>query len=124
MPKKSIAMARGCVVLDQNLNNLKKGLEDRNIRTLISNIELLDFEMKKVFLSNRIVITDNSKNLIDDAPCLDYGIITTEELSSRNNDLVKLISKAITSFSLWTKRHGYILTLKESGKHKYQELTQ
>jgi hypothetical protein len=124
MTKKSIAMARGTVVLDENMFHLETLLSNESIRVRKVRPGTRDDDiLKGDLLANRIFITNNSKDFIHDAPRLDCGIIATEGVNSEPNGLAKMISRALTDFSLWSKRHGFILRLKQSGRHEFQELT-
>lgn len=118
-------MARGTVVLDENLYHLEKLLIDESIRVRKVRPGTKDDDiLKGDLLANRIFITNNSKDSVYDAPRLDCGIIATEAVSGDATSLVKMISKAITDFSLWSKRHGFILKLNQNGRHEFKDLTE
>jgi hypothetical protein len=120
----SVATARGTVVLDENLFQLEQPLKDESIRVRKVRPGTKDDDiLKGDLLSNRIFITDNSKDFIYDAPRLDCGIIATENVTKDVLTLVKIISRALSDYDLWSKRHGFILKLMQNGKHEYKELT-
>ena len=122
--KMSVAMARGTVVLDENLLNLKESLQKINIRVIVPTAGMSDETIKEQMLANRILITNNSKDFILDASSYDYGIISTENLSSKDiKSVMQKIHEAFISLELWSKRHGFIVYLKDSGNAEYKELT-
>ena len=117
-------MSRGILVVDENLKEIVPHLENRNIRVITPRQGEDDDHIKKVYLSKRIFITNNSKDFIDDASSYEYGIIATESLKSKDPiKLAKIISDCISKFNLWSKQHGFILKLKDNGKHELENLT-
>lgn len=123
------AMARGTVVLDENVSQLETALTRRNIRVLKPHPGTPDDEIKSRLLPNRIIITNNTKDFVDDASSYDYGIISLEGLpfidpdGTEANKTVQLISKAIADHGLWARRHGFIVRLVENGRASFQPLT-
>jgi len=129
MDKKLIArkivqsMARGLIVLDENLENLKESLEEKNIRIITVPKGMKDSKIKKDYLSRRLFITNNPKDFIDDASSYEYGIISTKKIKFKDESfLVPLISKALSKHKLWSKQHGFIIELDEKGKDKIKNL--
>jgi len=117
-------MARGTVVLDENLFHLTDGLKKLNIRVITPKARMSDAQIKHDLLANRILITNNSKDFIRDASAYDYGIIATEFLQNKDSAyVVNKIHEAFVDLSLWSKRHGFIVQLKDSGAPEYRELT-
>ena len=51
-----VAMARGAVVLDENLADLAEGLRSRNIHVLTVPAKMDDEEIKRVYLTRRLFI--------------------------------------------------------------------
>lgn len=116
-------MARGLIVLDENVENLKESLEERNIRIITVPKGMKDDKIKRDYLSRRLFITNNPKDFIDDASSYEYGIISTRKISYKGEDfLVPLISKALSKHKLWSKQHGFIIELDEKGKDKIKNL--
>jgi hypothetical protein len=116
-------MSRGVVVLDENLAGLESYLRDENIRVIIPESGLEDDKIKYQLLPHRILITNNSKDFIDDATSIEYGIIATENIKFKDQKkFVKLISKAIIKFNLWAEGSGFLLVLHEDGKHEFNIL--
>lgn len=118
-------MARGTVVIDENVSGLSSYLQSKNIRVVQPPSGMDDDQIKQFILPNRIIITNNSADFVEDASSGDYGIIALEGVMPMDMEsLSKIISKVMTKFSLWSKRHGFILRLKKDGKHEYEELTE
>jgi len=97
------AMARGVVVLDENLFGLEPALRGRNIVVVKPASGMSDDLIKEQLLSHRIFITKNPADFIDDAPVYEYGIIALDKLSfidtipdSKKNRTVQLISTALS----------------------------
>ena len=121
----TIAMARGTVVIDENLRNLANPLQDKNIRTRLPPLGMSDDKIAHDYLPNRVFITNNSKDFIKYAPQFDIGIIATESLKSLDaENLADMISDVITEYSIWSLRHGFILHLKDDGRHEMVPLTE
>lgn len=110
------SMARGLIVLDENLENLKENLEERNIRIITIPKGTKDSEIKKNYLSRRLFLTNNPKDFIDDASSFEYGIISTQSIKYKGeNSLAALISRALSKHQLGSKQHGFIIELNDKG---------
>jgi hypothetical protein len=120
--KHVISMARGIVILDENLFALSKELESQGMRVLKVKSGLKDKEIIEHSLSGRIFITNNSKDFIDDASDLEYGIIATENVSKDPKFLSKLISDEIIKNKIWSKKKGFILFLNNNKKSIFKQL--
>ncbi len=123
-------MARGTIVLDENVLQLKDALASRNIHVVVPPSGMKDDDITRDLLVGRILVTRNSKDFVDSASSYDVGIIALDELSfidseskPGKNKTFNLISKAVIEFDIWSKRHGFILYLQDNGKHRYQDLT-
>jgi hypothetical protein len=124
MVRNVIAMARGVLVLDENVYNLKEALEKEKIRVLKAPSNVDDAVIKEHSLAARIFVTNNSKHFIKDAVKMEYGIIATENVKSKDPEkLSKQISRAIINHNLWSKRDGFIVRLDERGSGKFEDLT-
>ena len=133
--KQVLGMARGFLVLDANdALGLADALSQMNFHTITIQVPkgqhkkgLSDDQIIKEKLGGRILITKNAKDFIAAAPIYDFGIISLEDLSfidkdkSQKNKTAKMISKAITEFSLGSQK-AFILTLKATGKHQFTAL--
>lgn len=123
MARNVIAMARGILVLDENLYNLKESLEMKKIRVLKAPSNVDDDIIKEHSLSARIFVTNNSKHFIKDAAKMEYGIIATENVKFKDPEkLSKQISKAIIDHKLWSKRNGFIVRLGEQDSGEFEDL--
>jgi hypothetical protein len=128
--KDVLAMARGTLVIDECVKELAQPLS--------SNIHIIepipgedDKYIIKRLLPNRIIVTKNPKDFKNYASSYDIGIIDLSKLSfidplqdGIENKTVNLISKVLMDFNLWSKRHGFIITLRDNGKHLYRDLTE
>jgi hypothetical protein len=121
MTKKSMAqhiisMARGLLVLDENLFSLSEELKKKKIRILKVLPGTEDKQIKEHSLSGRIFVTNNSKDFKDDAGRLEYGIISTEGIKLKDpKTLAQIISDEIIKNQLWSKEKGFILYLRDKG---------
>lgn len=131
LKKLSVAMARGILVIDENVSTLVEPLSKLNIRILEPPKGMSDADIMKYIIANRTIVTKNSKDFVDWASSYDFGIIALDNLSFIDsepdetlNKTVKMISNAISKYSVWSKRHGFIILLKDNGNHEYKELTE
>jgi hypothetical protein len=116
-------MSRGVVVLDENLEALAGPLWEKGIKTITPRKGTKDKEIKRDLLPHRILITNNTKDFIDDAVAYEYGIIATEGLRSKDAEITAdIVSRAVTKYSLWALKQGFVLYLKPDGKHKLEIL--
>jgi len=122
-------MARAILVVDENVSALGPALRDANFRVVLPRSGMSDATIREELLAHRILITNNTKDFLDDAPVFEYGIIGLEALpfidpasTYRDNQTVQLISKAISSYRLISKRTGFILMLRPDGKHTFRAL--
>ena len=119
-----IAMARGTVVVDECLEPLASFLEDKNMHVILPEKKMSDDKIIKTLLANRILITNNVDDFKNKASSFDYGIISTKYVNIQQLEaLADMISSAIIKHKLWSYRHGFLLTLKQDGKHKLEDLT-
>lgn len=122
-------MARATLVVDENVDFLAAPLQEANFHVLKPPKGMDDFEIKKVLLAHRILVTKNTKDFLADAPVLDYGIIGLEALpfvdpsnEFKSNLTAQMISKAVSEHSLIAERTGFVLMLKPNGKHVFRRL--
>ena len=123
-------MARGVVVLDENVGGLEPALREANILVIKPSDEISDDEIKAILLPHRIFVTNNPEDFILDAPAYEYGIIALNKLkfidpspTYRTNKTVQLISKAMSQYTLWVRGARFLLELREDGKHTLEELS-
>lgn len=65
-------MARGYLVIDESVSYLEKPLKEANFRTTTPPQGLEDAKIKETLLGNRIIVTKNTKDFLDDAPRLNF----------------------------------------------------
>ena len=116
-------MARGILILDENLFSLAEELKKKKIRVLKILPGTDDKAIKEHSLSGRIFVTNNSKDFVKDAKNLEFGIISTKGVKSKDTEnLAELISDEIIKNQLWSKQDGFILYLKDNGKSVFKNL--
>ena len=116
-------MSRGILITDENQLDLVPYLQDKNIRVIVPETEESDLSIKRRLLPKRILVTNNTRHFIADAPAYEYGIIAIEGLKSKDPaTIADIISKAATKFDLWSKRRGFVLKLRDDGKHEFKDL--
>lgn len=123
------AMARGVLVLDENVLGLAPALMEANIKVVKIPAGVKDAEIIQNYLYHRIIVTKNAKDFLEEAPVHEFGIISLEGLkfldsspSFSVNKTARLISQAISEYGLWTKGAKFLLELREDGKHVLREL--
>ena len=121
---KTVAMSRGTIIVDENLQDLRQYLMNLNIRVRLPPQGMSDKKIAEDYLPNRVFVTNNSKDFLKFAILYDIGIIATEKIKSKNpEDLAEIISDAIIDYSLWGQKSGFLLTLMNGGKHQFKVLT-
>lgn len=114
--RQAVGMARCTLVVDENVENLKEHLEKKNCRVHTPTKGWQDDskEFSKL-ISSRIFVTANPKDFIDKIPELDVGLISVEHVYQKMPPdlLADKISKVLTKLSLVSKRHGFLVTIKE-----------
>lgn len=126
--KHATAMSRGTVVVDENVEQLSKPLEELNITVISidkSFKSLDDSKIARMVFGNRILITENEKDFYNYASVYGIGIISVskELLALGPKKAAKRISEEIIRLSLWSKRHGYVVRIKPVGKSVFLPLT-
>ena len=120
---KKISMSRGVLVLDENVENLKEELKKLNIKIIQPKKGLSDKSIKEELLLHRILVTKNSQDFTKEAPIFEYGIIAIEHIKGTAEKVADLISEAIVKHSLWSKKHGFIVTIDSKGNSTFKPLT-
>lgn len=131
MARNVVAMARGTLIVDECVQELAKPLQASNIRVLLPKPGEQDDQIIERLLPNRIIVTKNPNDFKRHASSYDIGIIDLSKLkfldsneSPTKNRTVQKISDAIMDFSLWSKRHGFIITLHDNKGPTFKELTE
>jgi len=122
-------MARGKIVVDENVSQLVPALKGMNFYVSIPKSGTPDEEMLNDLLFGRIFVTRNTKDFLKYAPMFNIGIISLEgldfiddEKDPTKNRTTALISEAIMQYKLWSKNDGFLLELKKNEKHKFTAL--
>lgn len=126
--QRCIGMARGFVVLDENLFELKDSLEKQNLHVILPKPKMSDPDIAKELLGGRILITKNSKDFLELAPIYDYGIIALENIKyvdpskDAKNQTARLISKILMQGQLWSKLGAFLVVVKDDGSFNVKKL--
>ena len=118
------SMSRGIVVLDNNIESLESHLLKRSIRVIVPPAGMPDKQIIEQLLPYRIFITNNVRHFTAEASSFEYGIIAVPMAAMADpENAAKLISDAVQQHSLWSKKHGFLVTINLTGKSTYKELT-
>lgn len=110
-------MARGVLVLDENLFNLKPGLIEGNMHVVSVPAGMTDEHIIQTLLPHRIFVTQNSKDFMYDALIREYGIISLDKLRFIDPvDTARLISKVLAKRSLWAQRKPWLCSFSADGR--------
>lgn len=127
--KRCIGMARGVVVLDENILELEMSLTKLNMHVVTPEPGMADHKIAKKLLGGRILITKNSKDFIKLAPIYDFGIIALENLKyidpseEQTNSTANLISDIMVEANLWSKRSSFIVSIKNDKSYTLRDLS-
>ncbi len=124
------AMARGVLVVDEDVQALAAALRGANIKVIVPTTGSKDEKIKEEILFHRIIVTRNAADFIHDAPVHEYGIISLAHLSFiaptpeyAKNKTAQMISQALSDYSLWSKGAKFLLELHDDGNHGLRELS-
>lgn len=124
MARKVLAMARGIVVLDENVSGMESELHKRNIKVIPIPKGTDDEIIKRHYLPGRIIITANSRHFIADASSYEYGIIALDKIKFKDpKKMATIVSDAFIKEKLWSKSHGFIIELDDKGEGEFRNLT-
>ena len=118
--RQRVAMARGVLVLDEDLQALESALRARNIRVIRPPVGTSDDAIKEHFLPGRILVTRNVRDFENDVSSYEFGLIgvTTSFIDPEPgpaNKTVKAISDAIQQHGLWALGRGFIVLVSDNG---------
>jgi len=115
---RNVAMSRGTLVIDENAFELVPSFEASNFHIIKPYPGEKDKDMIPRLLPNRIIVTKNPVDFKGFASSYDIGIIDISKLKFVDpdpnptvNKTFRAISDAIIKHSLWSIRHGFIITL-------------
>jgi len=108
------AMARGVLVLDENLYDLVEELEKRRFKVKLVLTGTPDEQIIDT-LTHRIFVTNNPRDFVKQAPIEEFSIIDTTHTSKDAVTLATQISDAFIELELRSKQ-PFLLTLRRDGK--------
>jgi hypothetical protein len=118
-----VGLPRGLVVLGHTLACLADPLQARSIRVLVLNrVQERDGNL----LVARILVTGRAQ-AVWDASSFDMGIITWAERPRSIRDpqaSAEEISRTLTEFDLWRRRHGFLVVLRRDAEPLYADLVE
>lgn len=123
MKSKSLAMARGILVLDENLEHLQSEFSRRNIRVLAPEKGMSDEKIAEIYASGRIIVTNNSADFLDLAVEFEFGIISTERFRLKDASLAIAVSRGIMKHSLWSKTGAFLAVVNSDGTMTVKDLS-
>jgi hypothetical protein len=115
------------ILLDENLRGLETALEDDGFKVVMPLPGLKDEELRRK-ARGWVILTQNSKDFVDDAPRFDYDVIGVEDIKfidndpTRKNQTVRKISNAVRRSQLGSRRGTFLLTIKDDGSYHLREL--
>lgn len=128
-PHVRTAMARMSLLIDENVNYLLPALQGANFKCVTPKAGMSDEDIQEQMLPGRVLITNNTKDFIDGIPVHDYGVIGLEALrfidpspTYKDNQTVRMISKAISDHKIVSNRSGFVLMLHPDGHHVYTRI--
>ena len=123
-----LGMARGTVVVDENARELIPALKLANLHVFTPPPGMKDEDLAPL-VAGRILITKNPRDFIEHAPVYDFGIIALDKLKFvdpspdlATNQTVRLINKALSQLSLFSRRTCFYCTLHDTGKPTLEDL--
>jgi hypothetical protein len=115
--RKVVGMARGVLVLDENLQQLQSELEGKNVHVIAVEPGTPDDKIIQTLLPHRVLVTRNLRDFILEAPVYEYGIISLEKLRFINpKTTAQLISRVLSKRALWSKTKPWLLVFSADGK--------
>jgi hypothetical protein len=108
-----IAMARGVLMLDENLLALQQPLEQKNFKVYTVKTGMKDEQIAPL-LAHRIFVTNNAKDFRESAAVYEFSIIDTANALQDPQTLARQISDAWIQMSLKGKQ-PFILRLMKQG---------
>lgn len=104
------AMARGLLVVDENVNALAEELRNKNFRIIVPPMRTDDATIVEAYCAHRILITTNVDGFVELAPIYEFGII--EVTLDAMADLQGTASKISSEYSQRALRHSEPFLLK------------
>ena|ERR1700681_3248057 len=116
------ALAKGILILDENLSELAPELQKRNFRVYAIPAGMKDEEIVRLgVLPHKPLVTANTQDFIHGLEDYEFSIIDCFNVGSLEMTLLaKMISDAWRDFQLGSKRQ-FLNTLHRDGKHELFE---
>lgn len=120
-------MARGKVLLDQNINDLREPLTKANLRVVVPEMEQYarkpDDKLAEDHLANSIFITENYDDFVPLAIKYDFGIIGVPQTAKADGErTAQQISKAIIRHKVWSQTRPFKLLIHRDGRSDFMYL--
>ena len=115
-----VAMARGLLILDENVFFLKAPLESKRFRVRVVQASLKDDQIAGM-LAHRIFVTNNADDFRQYAAEEEFSIIDTSKASQEPEGLASMISEAWIRLQLRGKQ-PFILRLMRNGRHTLEDI--
>jgi hypothetical protein len=115
------------IFLDENLHQLKSPLRSRGFKVITLPKGVSDDYIKEL-LEGCAILTNNSKDFIDDAYSMDYDILGIEDIKfiddaqDGKNQTVKIIEQAIRASTISSLKGNFLLRIYNDGKWKLEDL--
>jgi len=130
MIRKVVAMARGTLVIDENSFELVPAFIEGNFHIIKPYPGEKEEDIVQRLLPNRMILTKNPSDFRGYASSYDIGIIDISKLrfvdpdpNPTKNKTFRSVSDAIIKHSLWSIRHGFIITLYDEKEPIFTDLT-
>ena len=115
------------ILLDENMRVLEAALEDDGFKVVVPPQGLPDDALKRK-ARGWAILTQNSKDFLEDAVRFDYDIIAVEDIRfvddrpDRSNAMVRKISSAVRRSMLATRKGNFLLKVRDNGSFHLQQL--
>jgi hypothetical protein len=113
-------VARGVLVLEAGLKALERRLQLRNFKVFLISADPTDEEMANL-LTHRVLVTEDSEELLEPAVVHEFCIIDTEHATKDAEKLADLISRAWLEGSL-RARQPYLARIDADGSVTVREI--
>jgi hypothetical protein len=115
------------ILLDENLSVLEAALEDDGFKVVLLPQGLSD-EVLKRKAKGWAILTQNSKDFVDDAVRYDDDVIAVEDIrfvdhkQDRTNETVRKISAAVRRSKIATTKGNFALRVRDNGTFHLEQL--
>lgn len=115
------------ILLDENLRGLEQALEHDGFKVVMFPQGISD-EILKYKARGWAILTNNSKDFVDDAVRHDYDVIGIEDVKfvddkpDRTNETVRKVSNAVRRSQLATRKGNFWLKVRNDGSFHLAQL--